>query len=325
MENSIDFSDEERKNRKPNKLKTTIASFDREILKAISETSIASLNQSGDLQLFFTSTPNSTGCPKRNSLVIKSTPNIAFLEDKPIPRTATPPTKPRRYTKHRNSGHNHYDNKAVISTPNLSTVEDEPRPRKSSLTNRRSSSTNEIEERSKPDLNYSKSFNESEKSAKELNETRSISGSIGSKGVHFCPIVAEVNWKDEHASTEHETSSSSAEPSPDRGPTLPFAQKIASSSSEREVNDIHDDDLPFFLKRGQHDEHLRRDIIRPEPRKPDRISASQPDLNLEKKREQRGSIGHDDFVFVPLRPKPPANSQPNYDGLKRRGSHIVKR
>lgn len=362
MENRVDFSDDEFPNRKPVRSKMTLADFDREILKAISETSIASMNQSGDLQVFLTSTP----AKKRNSLIIKSTPNIAFMEEKPIETATstriTTPTKPRRYTKHRNTGHNNYD-KAVKSTPNLSEYSQDveiikPMPRKSSLTNRRSSSTNGISnetelinERSKADLNYSKSFSESDnnKKTKELNETRSISGSISSKGVHFCPIVAEVNWKDEHASSEHETSSASTDndQASDRDSsstsTLPAKEiqhqqqqqqqrQIVSSSSEREINDITDDDLPFFLKRNNDEPLNLDDIIRPEPRKPTterRISASQPDLNLDRQNEiikHRSSILNNvDYTFIPLRPKPHPNSEANLTDYKRRGSQIIQK
>lgn len=338
MENSICSSDEERKQKKPKTKTMTLIDFDKQILKAISEQSIASLNQSGDIQMFFTSTPNnSNNTQKRNSLIIKSTPNIPLLEDK----SQETPIKPRRYMKrHRHS--TNYDS-TVISTPNLSScyyTKDDSLP----------DNTGDSSDDKNVKLNYSKSFNESYNKSnmnksKELNETRSISGSISSKGVHFCPIVAEVNWKDEHASTEHETSSNTTEQSPDRDSTsttstLPVKEKplykqqqhhqIASSSSEREIND---DDLPFFLKRNDN-----KELIRPEPRKPsNRISTSQPDLAYEKKllKQQRqqqeadGDVSDDgkseeELNFVQLRRKSSSQNQLN-SSLKRRGSQIVKR
>lgn len=344
MENNVNISSDEEKVAPSSKKskRMTLIDFDKEILKAISETSIASLsNQSGDLQMFLTSTPK-----KRNSLIIKSVPNIPFMEEQ-IEQPA-PPSRPRRYAKHRH----HYSDSGgstVISTPNLSSnvkdVEEVAiKPRKSSLSNRSSSTNGMSDDQNQPSsnkLNYSKSFNDTyvnNDKSYELNETRSISGSISSKGVHFCPVVSEVNWKDEHApSTEHETSSNTSEPSPDRydststASTLPHKidnnfnnRQIVSSSSEREIND---DDLPFFLKRNNKD-----DLIRPEPRRGTpvkRLSTSHPDLITKKQEISSGSSEEDDFSFVPLRSKALSSSNCNDKKseklLNRRGSHFITR
>lgn len=344
MENSVCSSDDEKTPKsKTTKKKMTLIDFDRQILKAISEQSIASLvNQStGDnlQELFFTSTPianNSKNIQKRNSMIVKSTPNLptslSTYEDK---LQETPVKLPRRYMKrYRQSANYNYDTSTVTSTPNLSsfhyTKDDEPSSSTSSCydtNNKKEPSTlvgdnngNDGERvryvtRNTIKLNYSKSFNDSfvkykanddddddevvvdddDDKRKGLDETRSMSGSINSKGVHFCPIVSEVNWKDEHASNdEHETSSNTTtiteQSSPDRDeminnnnvtstasinivkPSTLYDQQlhnqnqkernlyqIPSSSSEREIND---DDLPFFLKRNDN-----KELIRPEPRK----------------------------------------------------------
>lgn len=332
MENSIDFSDNESK-RPKSRPKMTLMEFDRQILKAISETSMQSLSNSIDLQMFLNSSNSN-----RNSLVVKSTPNLPLLEDKTEVNTGY---KPRRNYRQRAS--NRSRDNSVTSTPNLATYVEpkvEVLPRKSSLINRRSTSTsgvsdvegvNEITTRNvqKSELGYSKSFSGREKQTEsDLIESKSISSSISSKGVHFCPVVAEVNWKDEPASTEHETSSSSTiseiatKPSSISTPSLPPPREVAppnfSSSSEREIAGC---DLPNFLR--MESEHSK--IFRPEPRKPTRISASQPDLADSRAMQARRESEIDDYSFSPLRPKQSVSQTSIDDKLKQRGSRLLKR
>ncbi|XP_017783603.1 PREDICTED: uncharacterized protein LOC108567571 isoform X2 [Nicrophorus vespilloides] len=141
MTNSID-SDEDFK---PHK-KKILGEFDRQILKAISETSIQSFGKSAEkLDTVFTSTP-----------ICK-------------------------------------ENRNVKSTPDLAAINFEHRK----LVMNRSTSTSGVSE-----------------DEKNLKPAKSFSGSSGSKGVHFSPVVAEVNWRDS-VSTERESSyslSSSPEP-----------------------------------------------------------------------------------------------------------------
>uniref|UniRef100_A0A1Y1LXI2 Uncharacterized protein n=2 Tax=Photinus pyralis TaxID=7054 RepID=A0A1Y1LXI2_PHOPY len=92
----------------------------------------------------------------------------------------------------------------VISTPNLSIAKHKNEnahfdviascstqsfKRKSSLVNHSNSSTSGLSDDDKTLVN-----------------AKSFSGSTGSKGVHFCPIVAEVNWHDSETTSEKDSS-----------------------------------------------------------------------------------------------------------------------
>lgn len=90
-------------------------------------------------------------------------------------------------------------NRSVKSTPNLSVEEDKPVfPRKSSLINRTSLASTSSE-------NEDKTLTAS---------TKSMNGSLSSKGVHFCPVVAEVNWRDSASTDRASSCSLSSTPSP---------------------------------------------------------------------------------------------------------------
>ncbi|XP_065156297.1 uncharacterized protein [Atheta coriaria] len=112
---------------------------------------------------------------------------------------------------------NNINNRNVISTPNLADLDYQYPPRKSSLINR-SISTNEIQQ--KNDEN-------------DKNLVKSLSNST--KGVHFSPVISEVNWRDDSASitTEHEDSSCSTTPDRDvQGPVVPPRKLFTRSQPE---------------------------------------------------------------------------------------------
>lgn len=187
----------------------------------------------------------------------------------------------------------------VVSTPNLTllnrkdsgygrnfkdaaqhSASNQDLPRKSSLINR-STSTSGVSDVEEKTLTYTKSF----------------SGSTNSKGVHFSPVVSEVNWQDDSNSPERESSYSlSSTPEkelPVRAPSPPTPPLVRPKPSVPSV---------------------------PTPVDP-RVCLSQPDLqNFEespgvRRRQESRNLG-----FVPLRPKQ-AVSQPNLS--RRRSSFTV--
>lgn len=168
MTNQVDMNDDE--NRSHRYKKSTIVAFDQKVLKAISETSLRSLSNSGEkLDLFKTSTPISQPLIGQNRNVI-STPNL-------------------------------FDYNDTSSGGDLSRCCSQKLPiRKSSLVNRSSTSTSGLSE-----------------DEKTLTSSKSFSGSTGSKGVHFCPVVSEVKWRDvsrESTTEDNDSSSLSSTPEP---------------------------------------------------------------------------------------------------------------
>lgn len=243
MSNMFDLSDDERNpcysDHTP---RSTIVEFDRQILKAISETSIKTFCDSNSkLDMLFATAPLSEN--KRN---VVSTPNLTMLK--------------------KDSGRN-----TVDSIEHSSSVRDIAR--KSSLMNI-STSTSGV----------------SDAEEKMLTSTKSFSGSTNSKGVHFSPVVSEVNWRDDSNSPERESSYS------------------LSSTPEKEIV-----------------RELTPPIIRPKPRIPTsanaRAYASHSDLpNIQHTRyENAGKVMERDDTFLPLQPKQ-AVSQPN---LNRRRSSLI--
>lgn len=188
----------------------------------------------------------------------------------------------------------------VVSTPNLTllnrkdsgygrnfkdtathSASNQDLPRKSSLVNRSTSTSgvSDVEE-------------------KTLTHTKSFSGSTNSKGVHFSPVVSEVNWQDDSNSPERESSYS------------------LSSTPERE-----------FPARSP--SPPTPPLVRPKPTVPiatpvadPRVCLSQPDLQTleESPGVRRRSQESRDLGFVPLKPKQ-AVSQPNL--VRRRSSFTV--
>lgn len=161
MSNMIDVSDDEYNpcytDHTP---RSTIVEFDRQILKAISETSIKSFGDSNTmLDMIFASTPLKSN--KRNI----STPNLAIMQKQTDIVEENGDHTPTRCT----------------SIQDL--------PRKSSLINRSTSTSgvSDVEE-------------------KTLSPSKSFTGSTSSKGVHFSPVVSEVNWQDDSNSPDRESS-----------------------------------------------------------------------------------------------------------------------
>lgn len=162
MTNQVDMIDDEKRNHRDRK--STIVAFDQKVLMAISETSLRSLNNSGEkLDLLLkSSTPISQPLIGQNRNVV-STPNLFDFND-------------------------------TSSSGDLSRCCSQKLPtRKSSLVNRSSTSTSGLSE-----------------DEKTLTSTKSFSGSTGSKGVHFCPVVSEVKWRDVSRETTAEGSDSSS-------------------------------------------------------------------------------------------------------------------
>lgn len=193
----------------------------------------------------------------------------------------------------------------VVSTPNLTllnrkdstydrnfkdtavhSASNQDLPRKSSLINRSTSTSgvSDVEE-------------------KTLTHTKSFTGSTNSKGVHFSPVVSEVNWQDDSNSPDRESSYS------------------LSSTPERELH-VRPPSPPT------------PPLLRPKPNVPPpqppshpttdpRVCLSQPDLqNLEESPGVRRRQESRDLGFVPLKPKQ-AVSQPNLS--RRRSSFTVYR
>lgn len=244
MHNMLDLSDDEHNpcysDHTP---RSTIVEFDRQILKAISETSIKSFYDSNSkLDMLFASTPLSEN--RRN---VVSTPNLSLLK------------------KSSDTGSNR-----MSDIEHSSSVHDIVR--KSSLNDVSSSASgvSDVEE-------------------KTLTPSKSFSGSTNSKGVHFSPVVSEVNWQDDSNSPERESSYS------------------LSSTPEKEIV-----------------RELTPPIIRPRARMPvptssidPRSYTSQPDL--QRHQSFSGKITERDSSFFPLQPKQ-AVSQPN---LNRRRSSLI--
>ena len=231
MENMINMSDDEHNPCYRDNMKhSTIAEFDKKILKAISETSVKSIGCSNDAMDLLMNRPQMS--LQNRNLNVKSTPNLS---------------------ENINGGSTSlYKRNSMLEMP-----------RKSSLVNR-STSTSGV----------------SDNDEKTMTPTKSFSGSTSSKGVHFCPVVAEHKWRDKSASTERESSYS-----------LP-------STPDGTSTEAREDSPPR--------------IVRPEPRIAERAYVSQPDLQTVPFENSLGTRRTGEFAgtFVPLRPKQSA-SQPN--------------
>ncbi|CAG9772900.1 unnamed protein product [Ceutorhynchus assimilis] len=257
MSNRVDLSDDENSLRNKHKLKlpkTAIVDFDKRVLKAISEQSLQSL---------ISSTLSLHGSQKH-------------LDQQPIFETR-------------------YQNKsAATSTPNLNRIELEleRRQKNTYFDDDRRKSTHEInsskydtakieEERNKNILLDNSTGDECEvefrrkgsiiKSSTSTsgmsdiddrtlrNSVKSFSGSNGSKGVHFSPVVAEVNWRDDASTStvtpDRESLYSLRSSSPElarHSPVLikPTPQYAGSSNSRRSVShpDLSDTDSKCYKK-----------------------------------------------------------------------------
>lgn len=160
MSNRVDLSDDEHSlcYKEKNTSRSAIMEFDKQILKAISETSIQSFTNSREqLDMLFSSTPI-MAAQQRNVI---STPNLLILKG---------------------DGDFNFPGYKEETDKRRSLMEV---PRKSSIA-ARSTSTSEMSEAD--------------------GKTKSFNGSTSSKGVHFCPFVSEVNWRDDSESTGRDSS-----------------------------------------------------------------------------------------------------------------------
>ncbi|KAF5278652.1 hypothetical protein FQA39_LY00694 [Lamprigera yunnana] len=179
----------------------------------------------------------------------------------------------------------------VISTPNLSIIKNKNDNvvfevgspitqncvRKSSLATNHSASTSGISD-----------------DEKTLVSGKSFSASTGSKGVHFCPIVAEVNWHDSETTSEKDSSYS------------------LSSTPECEAVQPKPPTPP---------------IIRPQPRiltVSAQVSKSQPELQYSPDRNQFNVKDYTQFGAPQSRSVSQSEIK-EAGSVKRRGSKIVKR
>uniref|UniRef100_A0AAR5PQ87 Uncharacterized protein n=1 Tax=Dendroctonus ponderosae TaxID=77166 RepID=A0AAR5PQ87_DENPD len=297
MSNRVDLSDDENSLRFKAKLpKSPIVDFDRKVLRPISEQSLHSL---------LSSTSSLQGCNQP----------ISYLE-KPV-FTKSAPVK-------------RYENKpaVAVSTPDLNRIEPVvKREKESFFDDDRRKSTLEIsgskydtsrleEERSRNILLDNTSTDENEvvvrrkgsiiKSSTSTSgmsdiddktlrhSVKSFTGSSGSKGVHFSPVVAEVNWQDD---------ASNSTVTPDRDSLY----SLNSSSPEPRTP-------PPKPK-----------LLKPKPQYgsiPSRRSVSQPDLSdNEVKTYKREFIDS----FNSLRQQDVSKSQPDVSRIKRRGSQLVRK
>ncbi|KAG5896475.1 hypothetical protein JTB14_005856 [Gonioctena quinquepunctata] len=251
MANRVDLSDDEHSLynvHKPRLPKTPIVEFDKRVLKAISEQSLQSLQS-----------------------VLSSSQNLykseRYLEDAAF--TSTPISAAAK--------------RNVASTPNLAAANQATEQAKPFFDEERRKSVQDIRRKG----SIIKSSTSTSGMSDEDKTLTSLNGSVSSKGVHFSPVVSEVNWRDDSVSTV----------TPDRESSYSFG----SSSPERRRSPPK--------------------IAKPQPRlaTPARLSHSQPDLsdNDSCKREFVNSLKslRQDF----------SKSQPDVTKFKRRGSQLIKK
>nr|CAH7713704.1 unnamed protein product [Callosobruchus chinensis] len=169
----------------------------------------------------------------------------------------------------------------IASTPNLAAI-NQTYPDKTCF--------DEERRRSAYDIRRKNSGIKSSTSTSGLSDaeekTLSYAGSTNSKGVHFSPVVSEVNWRDSSISTV----------TPDRESSV---YSLESSSPERRASPP-------------------KEIHKPRPR---RLAYSQPNLSDNDevcKREFEDSLKS-------LRQADYSKSQPDVSRLRRRGSQLVKK
>ncbi|XP_050297290.1 uncharacterized protein LOC126736792 [Anthonomus grandis grandis] len=291
MTNRVDLSDDENSLLNRRLPKHPIVDFDKKVLKAISEQSIQSLISSTNSlhkmevnhQVINTSTP-----VKRLQSCAVSTPNLNRIQ--PVQRAKDPYfDDDRRKSTHEISAVK-YDTSKIEEDRNKNILLDcsnseceEGFRRKGSII-KSSTSTSGMSD-----------IEEKYQSLKD--SVRSFSGSSGSKGVHFSPVVAEVNWRDD-VSTSTVT--------PDRESLY----SLNSSSPEP----------------------LRREspkLLKPRPQYPNshsRRSVSQPDLSdSECKREFIDSLNNLRRYEAGAGSMSLSKSQPDVSKFKRRGSQLIKK
>ncbi|KAL1506213.1 hypothetical protein ABEB36_005613 [Hypothenemus hampei] len=298
MSNRVDLSDDENSLRFKKALpKSPIVEFDRKVLKAISEQSLQSLLGSTnslhgsqkylekpacsmeEKPIFHTSTPT------KNKSVALSTPNLNRIE--PVIR------------RERDSYFDDDRRKSTqeIASSRFDTTKLEAERGKNILLDASNDEDYELEFRRKGSIIKSSTSTSGMSDIEDKTFRHSISGSNGSKGVHFSPVVAEVNWQDD-ASTSTVTPDSDSLYS--LNSSSPEPKKMSSKSK----------------------------LIRPKPQYPlqqqqqARRSVSQPDISdNEVKKQKKEYIDS----LNSLRNQEVSTSQPDVSKLRRRGSQLVKK
>lgn len=179
----------------------------------------------------------------------------------------------------------------VVSTPNLAAFKNEGTNENFDMD--MSSSSQNIPRKSSF-ANPSSSTSDEERT---LTSTKSFSGSAGSKGVHFCPVVAEVNWHDNDSDTTTEKDSS---------------YSISSTSDF----DIH------YHKPKPPTPPLSRVRARGPSPADSRICASEPELQNSDVESRLAKIDLN-HQYIPLKPR--TLSQPDVGVFKRKGSKVVRK
>ncbi|XP_060527330.1 uncharacterized protein LOC132702599 isoform X2 [Cylas formicarius] len=267
MSNRVDLSDDETSLTYRKKLpKSPIVEFDRRVLNAISEQSLVG------------STPSLHGSRK-------------YLEASAF-ATSTP-------------------NNAAVSTPDLNRIEPATRRERAYYDDDRRKSTQEIcskcgnfesvsvERKGSIIKSSTSTSGMSDVDEKTLrNSVRSFTGSTGSKGVHFSPVVDEMKWRDDNS--------------------------ISTATPERESSYSLDSSSPEPLRNVDVDVVK---LVKPKPRYGNgatRRSVSQPDLS-----DTEAHIYKQEFIdsLHSLRQQDLglSKSQPEISKFKRRGSQLIKR
>ncbi|GJQ85814.1 hypothetical protein Trydic_g20369 [Trypoxylus dichotomus] len=177
-------------------------------------------------------------------------------------------------------------NRSARSTPNLTAYKSEAiedgvenkrnsmleMPRKSSLINRSSIASTSSE-------NDDKTLTAS---------TKSMNGSTNSKGVHFCPVVAEVNWRDSVCSDRESSYSLSSTPraSPKLIRPEPKLAERAMSVSQPELQMVQTDKSEK-IKLKESDTEYTFTPLTP------RHSISQPNVNFRRNSKENNKICKD--------------------------------
>lgn len=216
MSNRVDLSDDEHSlynKKKPKLPKNPIVDFDRKVLKAISEQSLQSLvNSTQNLRM--------------------SNDKFSALADEAFTSTPISATEKRN----------------VASTPNLA-VSNQLDPIPGLFDEERRKSVQDIRRKGSIIKSSTSTSGMSDAEERTMTSVKSFNGSNCSKGVHFSPVVSEVNWRDDSVSTvtpDRESSYSFGSSSPERRPSPPkqiykpkarLATPVRLTSSQPDLSD----------------------------------------------------------------------------------------
>ncbi|XP_066159299.1 serine-rich adhesin for platelets isoform X1 [Euwallacea fornicatus] len=299
MSNRVDLSDDEGSLTYKQKLpQTPIINFDKRVLKAISEQSLQSLIGSSaslhgsqkylvQAETYQQRSAFSTSTPTRryqNKSVAMSTPDLNRI-DPAIKRNKDVYLDDERRKSTQEISASKYDTTRL----------EEERSKNILLDCSNDESEGNVQRKGSIIKSSTSTSGMSDIEDKTLHSVKSFTGSNGSKGVHFSPVVAEVNWHDD-ASTSTVT--------PDRESIY----SLNSSSPE-----------PCGVS-------PRPVVVKPKPQYPPsraRRSLSQPDIS-----DTESRIYKREFIdsFNVLRKEEDiSKSQPDVSRLKRRGSQLLKK